>query len=174
MKYSDLVKIYEELEKTTKRLEKTSIISEFLKTLSETALKETILLLQGRVFPQWDERKIGVASRLVLKAISQATGISSDKIETHWAKIGDLGDVAVEFIKEKKQATLFSSSLTVKKVFDNIQKLATLEGAGTVNKKVGLIAELLTSAKPKEAKYIVRTLLEELRVGTAKGTLRDA
>ncbi|MBW2996261.1 ATP-dependent DNA ligase [Candidatus Woesearchaeota archaeon] len=174
MKYKDLVEVYEDLEKTSKRLEKTYIISEFLKTISETALKETALLLQGRVFPQWDERKIGVASRLVLKAISQATGTSTDKIEKQWAKVGDLGNVAAEFIKSKKQATLFSTSLTVKKVFDNIQKLATLEGAGTVNKKVGLIAELLTSAKPNEAKYIVRTLLEELRVGIAKGTLRDA
>jgi DNA ligase 1 len=174
MKYIDLVEVYKNLEATTKRLEKTFIISEFLKKIPEEDLKIAALLLQGRVFPNWDERKIGVASRLVLKAINKSTGISPIKIEKEWAKIGDLGDVAETHIKEKKQVTLFSKSLTVKKVFDNIQKLATLEGQGTVNNKIGLISELLTSAKPLEAKYIVRTLLEELRVGTAKGTLRDS
>ena len=56
----------------------------------------------------------------------------------------------------------------------NIKKLATLTGQGTVDKKVKLIAELLTSAEPKEARYIVRTVLEDLRVGVASGTLRDA
>ncbi len=174
MEYIKLVEVYQKLESTTKRLKKTFIISEFLKKINEEELHTTILLLQGRVFPQWDERKIGVASRLVLKAINKATGIDADKIEKEWAKIGDLGNVAENFIKGKNQVALFSKSLTIKKVFDNISKLATLEGIGTVNKKVGFIAELLTSAKPLEAKYIIRTLLDELRVGTATGTLRDS
>ena len=174
MDYKKLVDVYQELEKTTKRLEKTFIISEFLKTVPEANLQETVLLLQGKVFPDWDERKIGVASRLVLKAINQATGIDTAKIEKEWAKTGDLGTVAEEFIKKKKQSTLVTHKLTVKKVFENIRKLSGLEGAGTVGKKISLVAELLTSAKPEEAKYIVRTLLEELRVGTAKGTIRDA
>ncbi len=174
MEYIKLVDVYQKLESTTKRLEKTFIISEFLKTVKEEELQTTIILLQGRVFPQWDERKIGVASRLVLKAINKATGITADKIEKEWAKIGDLGNVAENLIKEKKQVALFSKSLTVKKVFENMSKLATLGGVGSVDKKVGFIAELLTSAKPPEAKYVIRTLLEELRVGTATGTLRDS
>ena len=174
MEYIELVEVYQKVESTTKRLEKTFIISEFLKKLNQEELHTSILLLQGRVFPQWDERKIGVASRLVLKAINKSTGIDADKIEKEWAKIGDLGNVAENLIKQKKQVALFSKSLTVKKVFDNISKLATLEGLGTVDKKVGYISELLTSAKPLEAKYIIRTLLEELRVGTATGTLRDS
>jgi len=174
MDYIQLVEVYQRLESTTKRLEKTFIISEFLKVIPEDELSHTVLLLQGLVFPNWDERKIGVAARLVIKAINKSTGINSDKIEKEWQKTGDLGDVAENFVKTKKQATLFSRSLTVKKVFENLRKLAELEGEGTVDKKVGLIAELLTSAKPIEAKYIIRTLLEELRVGTAAGTLRDA
>jgi len=174
MEYLKLVDVYEKLEATTKRLEKTFIISQFLKKIPEDNLEETVLLLQGKVFPNWDERKIGVASRLVLKAISKATGIEASKLEKEWAKIGDLGNVAETHVKGKKQATLFSRSLTVKKVFENLQKLPTLEGSGAVDKKVGLISELLTSAKPLEAKYIVRSVLEELRVGTAAGTLRDA
>ena len=62
----------------------------------------------------------------------------------------------------------------MKKVFTNLQKLASLEGQGTVDQKVGLIAELLTSAEPLEARYIVRTTLNDLRVGVGDGSIRDA
>ncbi|MFC1728306.1 ATP-dependent DNA ligase [Nanoarchaeota archaeon] len=174
MKYADLVEVYSELESTSKRLEKTHIISEFLKKTSEKDLPEVVLLLQGRVFPSYDERKIGVAARLMIKVIGKSTGMTEQEIEAEWKKTGDLGITAENLVSKKKQRTLFSTSLTSSKVFENIRKLPEFVGSGTVDKKVQLISELLTSAKPGEAKFITRTVLEELRVGVADGTLRDA
>ena len=132
------------------------------------------MLLQGSVFPLWDERKIGIAAKLVLKALNTTTGISLDALEKKWKEIGDLGEVAQAVVHKKKQTTLFSQTLTVDKVFMNIQKLAAFEGAGTVDLKLGLIAELLGSATPVEGKYIIRTLLEDLRVGVGEGVLRES
>jgi len=172
MQYNKLVEVYEKLESTSKRLEKTYFISKLLKQTKTDDLGVIILLLQGRVFPKWDETKIGVASKLIIKALKLATGFN--KIEEEWRKIGDLGEVAEKLVNKKKQATLFSRQLTVKKVFDNIQKLSHLEGKGSVEQKIRFIAELLTSAKPNEAKYIVRTILEDLRVGVGEGSVRDA
>lgn len=174
MKYTELVGIYEQLEKTTKRLEKTFSLSEFLKNIPERDISQVMLLVQGRVFPAWDERKIGMAARLLLKAINIASGIDLSRIEEEWKKTGDLGQAAENIISCKKQAALFATELTTDKVFSNLQKQATIEGTGAVDKKVKLIAELLTSAKPKEAKYIIRTVLEDLRVGLGAGTVRDA
>ncbi len=174
MRYAILVEVYEQLEATTKRLEKTHILAQFLKKVPEDDLDRIALLLQGRIFPAWNETVVGVASRLVLKAISAATGIEQAKVEKEWKKTGDLGVTAENLIRGKKQRTLTSSRLMVQKVFDNLRKLPAIEGSGTVDKKIGLIAELLTSAEPKEAKYIVRTVLEDLRVGVGDGTLRDA
>ena len=174
MEYSKLVGVYEQLNKTTKRLEKTHIISEFLREVSVDDMEHVMLLLEGRVFPNYDAREIGVASRLMLKSLGVATGISVDKIENEWKKQGDLGLVAEAIVKTKKQATLHSTKLNVKKVFDNLRKLAELEGEGTVEKKTQLIAELLTSAKPIESKYIVKTILGEMRIGVGEGAMRDA
>ncbi len=174
MQYKQLVETYEKLEATSKRLEKINIITQLLKKTNLDDLQIVALLLQGKIFPGWDESKIGVASRLIIKAINVASGIDNKKIEVEWRKTGDLGNVAENLIKKKSQATLFSRDLSVKKVFENLRKLAELEGIGTVDKKIKLIAELLTSASPKEAKYIVRTVLEELRVGVGEGSLRDA
>ena len=174
MKYSELVDVYQQLEKTSKRLEKTFYLSEFLRKVQSKDMEKIVLLSQGKIFPDWDERKIGVAIRIIFKALNQATGINQEILEKEWAKIGDIGTVAEQFIAKKRQSTLFSQDLTIDKVFDNLRKLAELEGSGTVDKKVALISELLTSAKPLEAKYILKTILTELRIGLGEGAIRDS
>jgi len=174
MYYSKLVEIYEKLEATTKRLEQTNIISRFLNEVSQDDLGTTILLLEGRIFPRWDEREIGMASKMMLKAIGIASGDSKDRINREWKKTGDLGTVSYNLIKNKKQSTLASHDLTVKKIFKNLRELAIIEGTGSVDKKTQLVAELLTSAKPNEAKYIVRTILNDMRIGVGEGTIRDS
>lgn len=174
MKYSFLVEMYERLCKTTKRLEKTYYIAELIKQTPTEELEQILLLLEGRVFHPWEEAKIGMASRLVLKAIAVASGMPLDTVEKEWKHTGDLGQTAHNFMAKKKQSTLFSRELTVTKVFTNLRKIAELEGQGTVDKKIQYCTELLTSAQPLEAKYIIRTVLEELRVGAGSGSVRDA
>lgn len=174
MDYSKLVEVYERLDSTSKRLEKTYHMSELLKKTSIDDLEKIILLLQGRLFPQWDDTKIGMSSKLIVKAINKATGKSLKEIENEWKNYGDLGLVAAYLTSKKTQFTLFSVKLTVKKVFENIRKAALISGTGAVDIKLGFIIELLTSAKPLEAKFIVRTVLEEMRVGVGEGQLRDA
>ena len=174
MYYEDLVNIYSQLEKTAKRLEKVDIISEFLKKASKEDLSRIINLLQGKVYADWEELKLGVSERLILKVINQATGISQDKIENLWKKKGDLGKVAEELIKDKHQRTLTSKKLTLDKVYENLRRLSEFEGEGTVGKKVSLVTELLTNANPEEARHIVNTVIGDLRVGVAAGIIRDS
>ena len=174
MYYLELAEVYKRLENASQRLEKTYIISRLIKDKKGEELKYLIYLLEGRVFPKWDERKIGFSSRLIIKAINNATGIPNENVEKLWIEKGDLGIVAEILILKKKQTTLFTHKLTIEKVFHNIQELASLEGKGAVGRKVSLVSELLTSASPLEARYIVRTVLESLRVGVAEGVLRDA
>ncbi|MBS3172034.1 ATP-dependent DNA ligase [Candidatus Woesearchaeota archaeon] len=174
MDYSVLAQVYSKLESTPKRLEKTEIISKLLKKTPNDLLEKVIYLLQGTVFPKWDERKIGMSSQSILKTINSSTGATIHAIEKEWATKGDLGTVVESIIKNKKQTTLFSKKLTVTKVFENLMKLSELEGKGTVSKKIQLVTELITSATPLEAKYIARTVIEDLRIGVQDGVLRDA
>lgn len=174
MEYKDLVAVYLKLESTSKRLEKTAQISDLFKKTPKGDVERIILLLQGVVFHPWQDQKLGVAARLVIKAINISTGATLDAIEKSWKQTGDLGVTAHDLCSKKTQVTLFNQILSVEKVFSNLQKLATLQGSGTVDQKVKLISELLTSASPDEAKFIVRTVLEDLRVGIGEGTLRDA
>ena len=174
MLYSDIVDVYEKLGETSGRLDKTSILAEFLRKLKEKGESSWIYLLRGKVTADYDSRETGISGQLTIKAISKALGIKSEKIVERYRKIGDLGEIAEEFISKKKQETLFNNKLSVEKVYENIRKIMSIDGKGSVDKKMALVSELLGNADGKEAKYIVRTLIGDLRVGIADGVLRDA
>ena len=173
MKYQKLAEVYEELSSTTKRLEKTKILADFLKKVSEED-KDLMYLLLGDIYPEYSEKKIGISHQLAMHAISTATGTEKNQVIKDWKKLGDLGIVSEELTKIKKQSTLHSTSLTIEKVINNLRKLPELEGKGTVSKKLALITELLTSASPIEAKYLIRTLIGDLRIGVKESTIRDS
>ncbi len=174
MLYQKLAELYESLGSTTKRLEKVAILSKFLSELSEKH-KEILYLLKGNVFPDYDERKIGISEQLVIKALSKSSGESKEKIVKEWKKKGDLGEVSQHFTKAKKQSTLLETKkLTTEKVLENLKKLPALGGQGTVDKKISLITELLISSSPLETKYIMRTLIGDLRIGIQESTIRDS
>jgi DNA ligase-1 len=174
MEYSILADSYEKLESISSKLEKTHILADlFLKTPNDD-LPKVVLLVVGRVFPVYSDYELGIATQMMIKAISKATGFSSEDVEERFKKTGDLGLTAEGCIKSRKQAILFKKKLTVNAVFENLQKLAYIAGAGSQDRKLNLIAELLVSAQPKEARYVVRTVLQELRVGVAEGIIRDA
>ena len=173
MRYLKLAQLYEELSATTKRLEKTDILAKFLRLLTKDD-KDVLYLLLGEIYPQYDERKIGISDQLVIKAISKSTGTESKEVVKKWKLVGDLGKVAEELSKQKKQHTLSSNILTTEKVLTNLRKLPELEGHGTVDKKISLITELMTSATSVEAKYLARTLIGDLRIGIQESTIRDS
>ena len=81
MKYQELVNVYSALEETTKRLEKTEIIVDFIKDLDEETLEQVGLLILGTIFPAWSDEEIGIGTKLVTKAVADATGTTVDKVE---------------------------------------------------------------------------------------------
>src|SRR3990167_10464186 len=174
MLYKELADVYSELEKTTKRLEKTEIISNFFKRVLVGDIRKVVYLLKGSIYAQWEGDKLGVSERLIIKIISESSGINQSEIEKLWKKLGDLGKVAEEVLGNKKQFTLASKKLTLEKVFENLRKLSSFEGSGTVNKKVSLVVELLNNARPTEARYIINTIVKDLRIGVASGVVRDS
>jgi len=175
--YSEMVEVYEELDSTTKRLEKTSILAKFFNKIGDEnseLLPVVTLLALGRVFPTWSEEELGIGSKLLMKAIALVVGVKPEDVEDKQRDSGDIGRAAQELFSKKKQATLFSRKLTIEKVQSNLMKIATVSGNRAQSKKLEILRELLSSASPTEAKYITRTVIEELRVGVGEGTIRDA
>lgn len=174
MQYSEFAELYEKLGESSGRLDKVVILADFLKKLHKKGKSKWIYLLKGKVSADYESGEFGISTQLIIKAIGSSYGVKSEDVMKRVNKIGDLGEVAEEFAGKRKQGTLFSSKLTVEKVFDNLSKLSGIEGKGTVEKKIDLISELLASASSAEAKYIIRTILGDLRIGVADGVIRDA
>ncbi len=174
MNYKELVNVYEDLSATTKRLEKTAIIASFLETVELEELPKLTLMIQGRVFPPWSKDEQGIGDKLVMKAVADAVGVSVDKVEDSLREEGDIGAAAEKLFKNKVQQTFFAKTLTVDFVFNQLRKLAHISGNQSTAKKISNILELLSSASNVEAKYICRTILEELRIGVGEGIIRDA
>ena len=174
MKYQELVNVYEALGATTKRLEKTDILADFLKKVEEDDLEKITLMALGSVFPSWSEEEQGIGDKLVMKAVGDAVGVSVDVVEDAIRDEGDIGAAAEKLYTKKAQMTFFSQPLTVKFVYNQLRKLATISGSRSTARKISNILELLSSASGKEAKYICRTILEELRIGVGEGIIRDA
>lgn len=174
MNYQKLANIYSDLESTTKRLEKTEILANFLKTLDGETLSEVALLISGRVFPAWSDEEIGIGNKLLMKAVADAIGISVNKVEDAVRDEGDIGLACLKLFKNKNQTTFFSKPLTINFVFNSLQKLSKISGSKSTNRKISIIIELLSQASASEAKYLSRTIVEELRIGVGDGIIRDS
>ncbi|MCD6523937.1 MAG: ATP-dependent DNA ligase [Thermococcus sp.] len=174
MKYSELAELYRRLEKTTLKTLKTKFVADFLKKTPDELLEIVPYLILGKVFPDWDERELGVGEKLLIKAVSMATGVPEKEIEDSVRDTGDLGESVALALKKKKQKSFFSQPLTIKRVYDTFVKVAEASGEGSQDRKMKYLANLFMDAGPEEGKYIARTVLGTMRTGVAEGILRDA
>ncbi|EPT04364.1 hypothetical protein FOMPIDRAFT_1034966 [Fomitopsis schrenkii] len=175
--YAALAKVFSLIEATTKRLEKTSLLTAFfLLVIQRSADGDTKSLLQAvylcinRLTPDYVGVELGIGESLLIKAIGESTGRSLSVIKTELKKEGDLGLVAMN--SKNSQKTLFKPKpLTVPFVFNNLKEIAMSSGHSSQNKKVSIITKLLAACQDQEAKYIVRSLEGKLRIGNAERTV---
>ena len=174
LRYALIADAYEKIEATTKRLEMTDHLVELLKQTPKDLIDKVVYLTQGKLYPDFVGIEIGVAEKLAVRAVAKATGHSEKEIEEDLKKTGDLGKTAQKFLEEKAQVQLFREPLTVEKVYGTLDKMAKATGAGSMDLKINLLAGLLANATPKEARFIVRTVTGQLRLGIADMTVLDA
>lgn len=175
MLYAELAELYSRLEKTTLKTLKTRLVAEFLRRVEEPGLLEIMpYLILGKVFPDWDERELGVGEKLLIRAVSMSTGIDAQEIENSIKDTGDLGESIAIALKRKKQKSFFSQPLKIERVYKTLVKVAETQGERSQDRKLKLLANLFMDAKPEEGKYLARTILGTMRTGVAEGLLRDA
>jgi DNA ligase-1 len=174
MEYKVIAESYEKIEATTKRLEMTDYLVELLKKTPKDIIARVVYLTQGKLYPDFVGIEMGVAEKLAIKALIRASGGSESAIQAELQKSGDIGETAEKQLSKRKQSTFFTKTLTVQRVYETLDKLAKTTGSGAVDTKMALLSGLLTDASPKEAKWIIRTVTGNLRLGIADMTVLDA
>jgi len=174
LRYSLVAEAYEKIENTTKRLEMTDYLVDFLKKTPKDIIDKVVYLTQGKLYPDFMGIEIGIAEKLAVKAVAKATGRKEKEVEDDLKKTGDLGETAQKLLEKRLQVTFFQKPLTVEGVYQTLDKIAKAAGAGSIDQKINLLSGLLVDATPKDAKYIIRTATGELRLGIADMTVLDA
>ncbi len=174
MDFTDIAKMFDRLESTSARLEMTAILADFFKDCNPDDLRSIIYLSQGKLHPDFYGVELGMADKLVLRAIAFTSGTKDSKVEEMWVKEGDPGAVAEKLIGTKKQMTLFSEPLTLDRVVKGLTLIETAEGKDSQDKKMKHLANLLHDSGPLEARYLCRIVTGRMRIGASTMTILDA
>ena len=165
----DFAEIADEIASTTKKLEKASILGRYLKTLSDADLARATRYFAGHQFAQSDSRTTNVGGSIISTALSEATGFSPEDLYPRYVRLGDPGDLAAEIINETNRTPLPTISLVETESL--ITRLSETRG---IKNKTALLTAILSRASALEAKYLVKLLAGDLRIGLREGLVEDA
>lgn len=162
--------VAETIAATTKKLEKSALLGGYLADLGDSDLARAARYFAGHQFAQNDSRTTNVGGSIISTALSEATGFSIEDLLPSYVRLGDAGEAAYEAV-QKSRHVFEEPSLSLVETESLIARLS--ETRGTKN-KTGLLATVLHRAVPLEAKYLVKLLVGDLRIGLKEGLVEDA
>ncbi len=175
MLFGEFTEFCEVIEKISSTLELTARISDFIKKIGDDEdLYNVVLFLMGKIYPPWEERELGVGIGLLYEALENISGLRKEKIEDLVRELGDLGLVSEKLIAGRSLLTLETEELTIRRVREIFDEISSLTGEGSRKRKILLLTGLYGVASPKEAKYLTRLIMNEMRLGVGEGIVRDA
>ena len=157
----------ERIAATTKKLEKIAIVAEYLKSRTPEEASVSAVFLSGRPFPVWEESTLQVGGRVLWKIVAELSGNSEAELTAAYRRRGDLGAVAGDVLPNRPR----DAALNVLQVESKFREIAAAHGPAV---KVALTRELLSQATPLEAKYIVKIMTGDLRIGLKESLVEEA
>lgn len=167
--FRDLAEVFQRLERTSSSTTLVTVLADFLSKLDPDEVKAVAYLLRGEMAPPFESLEIGMAERMVARAVADAYAVPIQRVDRLLMTTGDLGTVAETLAGAKR-----GRSTSIVHVFDQLRMIAHIAGTGSQKKKCMNLAQLLSGASGIEAKYIVRTVLGAHRIGVADMTFLRA
>ena len=161
-----LAEICEAIASTTKKLQKTAIVADYLKSCPPEEAAVSAVFLSGRAFPAWEEATLQVGGALLSRVVQELSGKGEAALTEAYRKHGDLGAVAGEVLRARTGEDV--SVLEVSKIF---REVAAARGPAA---KTAVVRDLLARVTPLEAKYIVKIMTGDLRIGMKESLVEEA
>ncbi len=156
---------------TTKKLEKAALLGAYLHELDDADLMRAARYFAGQQFAQSDARTTNVGGGLWRDALCEVTGFDVENLRPRYVRLGDSGEVAAEVMREAGRDEVVKPTFTLGETEALIETLSATRG--TKNKKA-LVVAALQRATALEAKYLVKLLGGDLRIGLKEGLVEDA
>jgi len=146
---------------TTKKSEKERILSAFLASLDDASLERAVVFFSGSPFPRREERVTGVGGAAIGEAVAEVSGRTVEQVWEPWPKYADPGDTIAESFPDEPARTI-----TLTELGEFFERIAETQGATA---KKDLLAELFRRVDAQGARYVVKILTRELRIGLVEG-----
>jgi DNA ligase-1 len=163
-----LAEACERIAATTKKLEKIAIVAGYLKSRTPEEAAVSAVFLSGRPFPMWDDRPLQVGGALLWQVVQELSDKNEAELSASYRKHGDLGAVAGEVLLPNRPGTDLLNAVEVQKLFREIAKARGPSAKGP------LLRELLAHATPLEAKYLIKIMTGDLRIGLKESLVEEA
>ena len=151
---------------TTKKLQKIGIVADYLKSRPPQEAEISAVFLSGRPFPVWEETTLQVGGSLLWRLVAELAEKDDATLTAAYRRLGDLGAVAGELLPEKDGRGLG--------VFEVQAAFRQIAGTRGTSAKSALLRDLLARATPLEAKYIVKIMTGDLRIGLKESLVEEA
>ncbi|KAJ5594810.1 uncharacterized protein N7459_001018 [Penicillium hispanicum] len=160
---------------TTSRIKIVDTLVNFLRVLIEGdpgSLLPAVWLATNSISPPFDELELGLGGSSISKALKKIYGLNNQGLKTLYDRHGDAGDVAFEAKKRQAFTLVKPKPLKIKGVYQSLLKIATSKGSGSQETKQRIVEKLLQDTRgAEESRYIIRTLVQNLRIGAVKTTM---
>jgi DNA ligase-1 len=155
---------------TTKKTEKTRLLAEYLgaRPVHEAAL--AALFFSGRAFPVWEETTLQVGGSLLWRLASESARVSDEELSDTYRRYGDLGDAAAE-VFDRPDRKAAAPEISLSDLADSFRKIASARGPAA---KSEILRGLLARSSASEAKYIIKIILGDLRIGSKESLVEEA
>ena len=173
--YALLTRCFVLVNSTTSRIKIVDTLVNLLRTIIEgdpASLLPAVWLATNSISPPYIDLELGLGGSAISKALKKVCGLDNAGLKTLYNKYGDPGDVAFEAKKRQSFTLRKPKPLTIKSVFESLVKIANSKGHGSVEVKQRIVERLVQDARgAEESRYIVRTLVQHLRIGAVKTTM---
>ena len=173
--FSYFVEICENIHSTPSKNLKVSILSEYLSRLDNDSLPIAILFLSGRIFPRGSRQNINVGFSIIMQSLSEIAMLDASEIQQVYLTHGDMGALSEYAVSKKHIFSLFrQQQLTLCFVYNQLKKIAGTVGSGASKNKTKILTGLLIDMLPQEAKYLIKIINGEMRIGLVEGLIEIA
>jgi DNA ligase-1 len=176
---------------TTKKLEKIAIVADYLKSSPPEEASVAAVFLSGRPFPAWEETTLHVGGRLLWKVVEELSGKNEQELTAAYRTHGDLGAAAAEVLLEPRvvlgaparpvraklgsgespEDSMLNDGLSAREVQATFRRIAAARGSAA---KAILLRELLSQVTPLEAKFVIKIITGDLRIGLKESLVEEA
>jgi DNA ligase-1 len=166
----DLASLCEAISRTTKKTEKIALVASFFELHAVDNSARASILLSGRAFPAYEETTLTVGGALLSRVIIEVIGATDHQLGLAYRRHGDLGSATFDLFSEK-HPTARTPHITLAELEAKFRAIAAASGPA---KKADIIRDLFQRASPLEAKYLVKFMGGDLRIGLRESLVEEA